>query len=244
MIKLVISIFGIAVVIRFFYQFEKLKPNSAIKLLFLSLLFQIPFYFYVFFKELDAYIAIYIGIILIIFIAQPKIITFFYIKAFEKLHINIIDQLILQIKAGKSPKSACDFVFNNLVGIEKSIFSCLKNIFNEDSVINNTLNLEISIYFKELQIILSSKGMVSEQLMAFRDFLRLKKSFRVKVDLALQQAKAQALICVLMYFVFLGLAYYQLGFSVYSLEFVCSITLFVTGLVILFNLGRSFKWKT
>ena len=247
MVQLLVSVFGIVFVHRNLSLLEKINVVSGPKLNLFFYLLQLPFYFYLFFKELFVFVFIYIGIFLITFILFDKIIDIFKEKSFEGLHIYIIERIILQIRAGKSAQVSTKNVFDDLTTWQKAIFSHLNKIFepeNQKQSESSSITAAHSYYFDELKIVMCSTGNVIEQLKSYQKALRLQNNLRHKSRQAIQQTKAQALVSFLIYvcFVMLGCVYLKL--ELISVTMLVSLLLFCTGQVLIFKLGGKIKWKT
>lgn len=245
--QLLVSLFGIAFVHRNLSLLEKIDVVSSSKLKFYFYFLQLPFYFYLFFKELFLFILIYIGIFLITLILFDKIIDYFKEKTFEKLHLHIVDRLILLLKAGKSSQTSLKNVFDNLTTWQKATFIKIDEIFEvkkHQSYKKYPKQDFHSLYFRELEVIMSSPCKVIEQLKAFRAVLRLHSSLRHKSRQAIQQNKAQALMSFFIYIVLVILSKNYLNLELKSLTMLTSILLFCLGQIIIFKIGGNIHWKT
>jgi hypothetical protein len=203
--------------------------------------------FNLFFKELFVPVLINIGIFLITLILFDKIISYFAKKTFEKIHLQVVERLILLLKVGKSPQTSVKILFKDLTSWQKVTFAQLNLIFEIESGLNNhlrTLNNSHFIYFNELKIILRASSHISEQLKAFYDALKLQDNLRHKSKLATEQTRAQALVCMFIYIGFLYLSTNYLQLEVFSETVGLSLVLFTLGLLLIFRLGGPIKWKT
>lgn len=251
MVQLLISLFGIAFVHRNLSLLKKINVISGPKLNLFFCFLQLPFYFYLFFKELFVPVLIYIGIFIVTFILFDKIIDIFKEKSFEELHIYIIERIVLQIKAGKSAQVSTKNVFDDLTAWQKAIFSQLNKIFEASFEIAPQKRSEFlqtmvsqTYYFQELKIILCSSGNVIEQLKSYQKALRLQNNLRHRSRQAIQQTKAQALVSFLIYISFVVLSHGYLNLELISLTMLVSFILFCTGQILIFRLGGKIKWKT
>ena len=121
-VEVVVSMFGIVIVQRILSLVEEFEVLPAAILYFGFGFLQLPLYFCLFFKELAAFVPIYIGIILISLIANEKIIHFFQQITFEKLHLQVIDRVILHLYASKSAQASMKCVFAELSSWEKTVY--------------------------------------------------------------------------------------------------------------------------
>ena len=247
LIQLIISLFGIVFVHRNLSLVEKTELVSSSKVNFLFYFLQLPFYFYLFFKELFVFILIYIGIFLITLIVFDKIIAYFKEKTFENIHLDVIERIILQLRTGKSAQTSIKKIFDELTTWHKSIFFELNEICDiktSEFSKKNVLFEFHAYYFEELNLILRSSSHVIEQLKSFQSGLRLQKNLRHRSRQALQPTKAQAVVSIFIYVVFLVISINFLRFEVLSLAMLLSFSMFCVGQVLILRLGRSIKWKT
>ena len=247
LIQLIISLFGIAFVHRNLSLLEKAELISRSDFYLFFYFLQLPFYFYLFFKELFVFVLIYIGIFLITLIVFDKIIAYFREKTFENLHLNVIERIILQLRAGKSAQTSLKNIFCDLTTWQKSLFFELNEIcdlktseiYKKDKLFDFH-----SFYFEELKMILCSTGNVIEQLKSLQLGLRLQKELRHRSRQALQQTKAQAMVSFFIYSVFVAISITYLNLEVLSLTMLASLSLFGVGQFLIFKLGGTIKWKT
>ena len=247
LIQLMISMFGIAFVHRNLSLLEKLDVLSRSKLNSAFYFLQLPFYFYLIFKELLPTILIYIGVILGTLILFDKIIRFFREKTFERMHLHIIERLILLLRSGKSAQTGTKNVFENLTSWQKVTFRGINEIFE----IRNREVGEISAfsenqqqYFAELAHILRSTSNITDQLIAFRRGLRLYSGLKQRSRQAVQATKAQAIVSLVIYLMLIVLSKSYLNLKLLSFPVFASLAFFVTGQIIIYKLGGIIRWKT
>lgn len=241
---LVISLFGIWIVHRTLSLLEKLEVLSTAFLNILFWILQLPLYFYLYFKELFAFVTIYIGIILIFLILEDKIIHFFYKKTFEKLHLQLVDRVILHLHAGKSAQLSLKCVWEDLNGWEKRSFMSLEMIFKINSVPNLQKSMFQKFFYDELALILKSSSQITEQMKSFRAGLATQQSLRHKSRQSVQQIRAQAMVCVVLYAAILLFAHHYLQLELMSVAVTVSFVMFLSGQLFIFAFGGQIKWKT
>lgn len=246
--QLLLSLFGIVVVHRILSLFEKEEVFEVVKLRFASVFLQIPLTFHLIFKDLTAFNTIYIGCFFVLLILSSKIIEILRQKTFEKLHLSVLQQLIMQISAGHSPKSSVRNVFTELSNAEKRVFMPLKLILVEANAVSSGKISNLSacecFYYEELAQILNSGSHIREQLGSFRRLLSLQHSLRHRSRQSLAQSKAQALTCGVLYIIILVLSVNFLQFDVRSTAFFVSIGMQLAGIYCVFRFGRKVSWKT
>ena len=247
LVQLMISMFGIAFVYRILSLLEKIDVLPKSKLNSTFYILQLPFYFYMIFKELFPVILIYIGIFLVTLIRFDKIIRYFSQKTFERMHLHIIERLILLLKSGKSPQTSVKIVFENLSSWEKTTFCGISEIFEIGTRKVSEFSAFSEIqqqFFTELAGILRSTSNVAEHLATFRRGLRLYNGLKRRSEQAVQATKAQALVSLLIYLMLIFLSHSYLNLKLLTIPVFVSLALFVTGQIFIYRLGRGIRWKT
>ncbi len=243
-VEVVVSMFGIVVVQRILSLVEKFEVLPAAILYFGFGFLQLPLYFCLFFKELYAFVPIYIGIFVISLIGNEKIIHYFRKITFEKLHLQLIDRMILQLHAGKSAQTSLKCVFAELSCWEKTTFALLNEVFKINSVPTVTKNGFHNFYFSEMAQILKSSANIIDQLKCFRAGLATQRNLRHKSRQCAQQIRAQACVCALLYVLMVVFAYVHLNFNVLSGTMLVSLFMFLSGEAAIFTIGGRIRWKT
>lgn len=201
-----------------------------------------PFYIFAFIKEHFLLLTLYIGLILISLIFFSIIFENKLKKVFLASHLNLINSLLLQIKAGYSvPKAITECVFSHSA-LENILFEPLSSILRPDFEVKTIPYRWLRFYFHELGMILKSEARVAEQLEMFKQGLSVKKKFIQRTQHVTRQIKAQALVAGLVYVMIFAISYYQLNLMNNFLTVVISIGLFLTGILVIFKLGDKIKW--
>ena len=241
---LLVSVFGTAFIYRFLSLLEKVEVFNRVQRSLISVLLQLFLWFLLYFKEQRYLTYIYIGTFVIILILSDKIISFFAKISFEKLHLSIIQRVLVQISRGQSAQVSVKVVFNELSTFEKIVFADLQRVFGTiKSKTAPTLSPQ-HYFFDEMVEILNSKTQISAQLNELRQFLSLRTNLRHRSRQILLQTRAQAAVCALIYIFFWFLSCRFLSMKVFSLAAAASLALFGLGIFIILKLGGSFKWKT
>ena len=244
MIQLLFSVVGLMFVYRTLSLLEKIGVLNSVYSKILFVFLQIPLLLSSFFKELHAFNTIYIGVFSLILILQSQIIAFFRRKTFEKLHLSLIQQILIHISCGQSPKSGLQSALMQLNEFERTCVSTLFHVFDEKIMINTSLSaFEIS-YYEELARVLIAKSHVKLQLLRFRQLLNVKKNLRHKSGQILTQIRAQAVICVVLYIVMLSLSHLFLGLHLMSPSVFVSLVMLFLGVYLILKGGAHIKWKT
>lgn len=244
MIQALISLFGITIVYRNLSLLEKFEVMSKKKLSIYFVLLQLPLFLFIFFKEQCVFATIYIGIFLITLIFYRKILIIFAKNTYVNCHLQILDQLILHLKSGKSAQTSLKFVLSSFTAWEKLIFRQLESIFEIKEFQQTNLIFTDPIYFEEMQNLLRSNNNLIEQLKSFREALRIRHHLRHKSRQVTQQVRAQALISVFIYISLLFISFNYLNLRNSMDCFYISVILFCVGLTLIFTVGGKIKWKT
>lgn len=241
---LLISVFGTAFIYRFLSLLEKVEVFNRVQRSFVSFLLQLFMWFLLYFKEQRYITYIYIGTFVIILILSDKIISVFIHFSFEKLHLSIIQRVLVQISRGQSAQASVKIVFNELSTFEKLVFADLQRVFTADKSKTAPTLSHHQYFFDEIIEILNSKTQISVQLNELRQFLSLRTNLRHRSRQILLQTRAQAVVCTLIYIFFWVLSCRFLNMNVFSAASVVSLALFCAGLLIILKLGTGFKWRT
>lgn len=243
MTNFLISVFGILVVDRILYRleiFNYISSSNRKKFLVFSLFFYVLISI---FKDLQVFNLIFFGIIL-------GILMFFYIFhekklqiLFEKRHKSLVDELILLIQSGSSPAKALDDVLATLNSYEKKVFGPLSlNLGSQSHPIMLKSHIFNKNYFEELIFILQQKSRVIDQLEAFRNSLMIKIKLRRKSRTATAATKAQSIVALFIYLVFLIISWSQFNLLKFPMVILASVTFLAAGLILIFKLGKGVKW--
>ena len=243
MIFFLLSVFGLVVVNRFLFRLHKVEIISQQKTHVLFWIFIIPILFFLFFKDPIIILSVYIGIFLLglilFFILFEKIMQ----SVFEKSKIQLLDSLILQIRVGHSPQKALAEALYCSSKLEKKVFDPIKYIFSTDFSDEQIQFQFTKHYILELRTILLSSSRVVDQIQSFRDGLKIQFQFRHKTKQVTQQIKAQAIVALMIYVLIFFISYSNLGLHEYPRLMMVSALMFMAGLILVFKLGGSIKWK-
>jgi hypothetical protein len=242
--ELFISAFGTAFIYRFLSLLEKVEVFNRVQNNFVSIFLQLFLWVLLYFKEQRYLTYIYIGTFVIILILSNKIISLFTHFSFEKLHLSIIQRVLVQISRGQSAQASVKLVFNELSRFEKIVFADLECVFCKKKSKTAPTWPHHQYFFDEIDQILNSKTQISVQLNELRQFLSIRSNLRHRSRQILLQTRAQAVVCTLIYIFFWFLSCRFLNMNVFSTASAASLALFSLGLFIILKLGTGFKWKT
>lgn len=243
-IQLLFSVLGLMFVYRTLSLLEKIGVLSGVYLKISFVFLQIPLLLSSFFKELHAFNTIYIGVFSLILILQSQIIVFFRRKTLEKLHLSLIQQILIHISCGQSPKSGLQCALQQLNERERTNVATLFHVFDEKFTINTSLSAFELSYYEELARVLTAKSHVRVRLSRLRQLLNVKKNLRHRSGQILIQTRAQAVICTFLYVLMLALSHLFLGLHLLSTTVFVSLLLLLSGLYLILKGGARIKWKT
>lgn len=244
MLEILISSFGFVIILRILTQLQKFEVLNQKKTIQLFCFLQIPIYFPLFFKELFFITVIYIGIFLVGLMLFQKILAFFARKAFERRYITFIDEIILLMKTGKSAQVGLRNTYNHLSIWEKCVFKPSLFCFEHENISNESILADQRFFFQELEHILKSSAKVIDQLVSFRDGLKIQRSLRHKSMQVTKQIRAQAIVAVFIYIGIFTLSWINFRLKDDVGVIMLSLVLFILGEVLIFKSGGCIKWKT
>lgn len=244
MYELLVSMFGFIIIFRILSLLEKFEVINRRKMISYFILFQIPPYFFIFFKELFIFTWIYIGIFLLSLIFFNKILSFYANRTFNLRYIQVIDELILLMKTGKSAQSSLKVSYLQLSNWEKTVFKPFLFCFDQENQSNDSILKAHQFYFEEMKQILRSSTKVIDQLNSFRDGLKVQRNLRHRSGQVTKQIRAQAIVAVFIYVGMFALSWMNFDLSNQAGLIILSISLFSAGEFLVFFIGGQIKWKT
>lgn len=244
MLHILISLFGIAIIYRNLSLLEKFEVINKRKMFLCFIFLQIPLFLFVIFKEQIAFLLLYIGIFLITLIFYRNIFSKLAQATYEKCHLRLLDQMILLLKSGKSAQLSLKIALNGLSSWEKIVFVALESTFELQKQEKRPLFCIHPTYFIEMKSILRSNHKIADQLHCFREGLKIRHNLRHKSRQVTQQIRAQALISIFIFLVFIYISFIHFNLQRHPIFFFVSAGLFFTGLFLIFKLGGQIRWKT
>lgn len=244
MFEILVSLFGLVVIARILSQLKNFSIISTTKSTLLLIIFQLPFYFLVIFKEQRVFYIIYIGSFFISLIFFRQILSIFAEKTFRRHQLHVLDQLIMSLKAGKSAAAGVKRVINRMNEWEKMVFKPLLFCFDVKNHEIKVLCHAHKGYFNEIISILHSNSKIIDQLTSLRDGLKIEVNLRRKSSEVTQQLKAQALVAIGLYVGMFFISWNFLGLEKHSGIIFLSLVLFFLGEALVFVMGGKIKWKT
>lgn len=241
--SLLISIFGLFLSDRFFCKLQKFQIISEKKRWMFYGLSVLPLFLVLIFKDPEVLIFIYIGCFLITFILFFLLFDQIMQKIFKNMKIQVLESIILQIRVGNSPQKAVFNVYQQFKPLEKIIFEPFLYIFLDQTSEKSIRCSFATDYFKELGFILTSQTRVIDQLLSFKDGLKIQENFRRKSKQVTQQIRAQAVVTFFVYVLMFVLSYTHLQLDKYPMIIIISIGMFTFGLISIFYMGRKIKWQ-
>lgn len=244
MFELLISMFGLTFIFRILSLLEKFEVLNRKKMILFFVFLQVPIYFFIFFKELFVFTVIYIGIFFVSLIFFNKILSFFAEKTFLQRSIQLIDELILLMKTGKSAQTSIKIIYSHLSNWEKIVFKPTLFYFEHENCAHESILKRHHFYFEELKQILRSSTKVIDQLSCFREGLRIQRNLRHRSGQVTKQIHAQAVVAIFIYIGMFFLSWFNFNLSNEVGLIMISLSLFVLGQVFVFVIGGKIKWKT
>ena len=199
MCELLLSMFGFLIIFRILSLLEKFSVITRKKMISVFILFQVPLYFFIFFKELFVLTWFYIGIFLTGLIFFNKILSFCANKTFQKLSIQIIDELVLLMKTGKSAQASLKMSYMQLSNWEKIVFKPFLFCFDPENSVNESIQKSHQFYFDEMKYILRSTTRIIDQLCSFREGMKVQRNLRHRSGQVTKQIRAQAVVALFIY---------------------------------------------
>ncbi len=240
---ILVSLFGLFVVNRFFFRLRTANfiSREKSKVFFWISLF--PILGARFFKDPSILVILYIGIFLLGLILFYVLFEKIMKIVFEKSKIQLLDSIVLQMRVGCSPQKAVGEALSCCTNLEKNVFDPLKYIF-----IVNFSEQQIQIkhmkhYIFELKAILLSNSRILEQLQSFRDGLKIQHQFKSKTKQVTQQIKAQAMVAILIYLLLFFVSYLNLSLIQFPALIISSVIVFLVGIFFVFKIGEKIRWK-
>ncbi len=238
----VLSIIGLISAHRFISRLEKYFFIDRKKSLSIFAFLTVPIYFLVVIKEHLSLSIIYIGLILLSLIFFSLILEKKLKKVFLKTHLNVINGLLLQIKAGYSPQKAISEMFLQFMAHEKIIYEPLMGLLKPDFDIQTTQNHWMRFFFVELRTVLTSEAQVVQQLEMFKQGLKVKNKFILRTGQVTRQIKAQAGVAMAIYGLIFAISHLHLQLMDNILTVIVSVCLFSLGIFVIFKLGKRIRW--
>jgi hypothetical protein len=158
--------------------------------------------------------------------------------------LRILDHFILLLKSGKSAQQSLKIITSDLTVWQKIVFAELESIFSIQAYEKSSLLRSEHSFFSELKIILNANHKIIEQLISFRDAIKIKYNLRHKSRQVTQQIRAQAVVAVFIYVLIAVMSFKYLQLQYLNTLFIASFLLFITGFLSIFLIGGRIKWKT
>jgi hypothetical protein len=158
--------------------------------------------------------------------------------------IQLIDELILLMKTGKSAQASLKVSYLQLSNWEKIVFKPLLFCFDHENQSMDSILQAHQFYFEELKHILRSSTKVIDQLNSFREGLKVQRNLRHRSGQVTKQIRAQAIVSVFIYCGIFFLSWVNFNLSNQFALIAISISLFLAGEFLVFFIGGQIKWKT
>ncbi len=180
-----------------------------------------------------------------LFIKSSPQIFFRYMETLIQRHtLRILDHMVLGVQSGHSLRVS----LAALAAQESSLLRVsLHNLFHAieyDSAPADLGTATLARLFEELMRIEKSQSKCADQLRALRKRVKTIEDFRRRSGQVTMQIRMQAAISALLYLGLLAFMISQFGFFAYRGLILLSGSLFLSGLVTVFVIGRRVRWNT
>lgn len=192
----------------------------------------------------------YFAILILIFINIAPLILMsmnfrFRRKSFASLHLRFVDELILRMRIGKSLREslreACGLMVYQKSKDLNELYSVLETYKPEKQP---ELLPEALIFLREIAKWDRGQVKIIEKIRFYRQQLKQSEKFRQKSRQVTEQTRAQALVCTFLYLILILWVGFQNSSDLVSVSALISYGFFLLGLMLLYFISRSFKWKT
>lgn len=242
MISFLFSIVGIISVFKITNRFHQFLIISGAIQRVLSVLLVIPIYFFYFFKEHTVYFTVYIGCLLIILTCERIFFTKKLKKVYFQTRIQIINQIIFMLKAGSSPQKAVFDCLNSLNQLEKCIYSPLSFVYSQ-KIDDKSVFHQIGRDFNDKLIdVLKKNSHVVDNLAVLKDYIKVENTFYKKLNTINTPIYVQIGVCSVVYLIMMAISIAQFQLANQFGVILVSISLFITGLLLIRYLGKGIKW--
>lgn len=184
------------------------------------------------------------GIIFILLRLLPHFFSRYQEKLIQSQTLRLLDHLILGVQSGQSLRS-CLVIMSHQ---ESSLLRVsLENLVHAIVFENSSAGLKsasLKNLFEELSRIEKSQSKSADQLKSLRKNLKTLEDFRRRSGQVSLQIRMQAAISALLYVGLLLFMITQFGFYQHRGLIMASATLFFSGMVTVFVIGRKFQWIT
>jgi Flp pilus assembly protein TadB len=165
-------------------------------------------------------------------------------SALKNQFIQIVDSLILAMRAGKGFKAAMiQIIERSQPAIRYTMSEFMSALQYQKEIETLSLDAQIRFFFQELRQVDLSQHRPVEKLKALRRRLMVEKNFRQKSRQALLQIKFQSWLMTGMYLLVLCYVHFDFGLQNHWGLMLTSAILFSTGLLIIQLMGRRYQWK-
>ncbi|MGZ3743751.1 MAG: hypothetical protein ACXWRA_07860 [Pseudobdellovibrionaceae bacterium] len=184
------------------------------------------------------------GIIFILLRLLPYFFYSYQEKLIQSQTLRLLDHLILGVQSGESLRSSLVKISHQ----ESSLLRVsLENLVHAIVLENSSAGLKsksLKTLFDELSRIEKSHSKCADQLRSLRRNLKILEDFRRRSGQVGLQIRMQAAISALLYVGLLFFMITQFGFYQNQELILASLTLFFSGMVTVFVIGRKFQWTT
>jgi hypothetical protein len=181
--------------------------------------------------------------LLLLIYSFRKIMDFYFHEKFLKCRLGLVNNLILNIKSGRS--------LREFLRVSQITDDYLLKFFFERTqlIIRENLAVQSQFDIKEMQSFASSikdADKKSHQIISifetYRDVIKIEDEFRLRSRRVLYQVRLQALISIIIYLLAVGFSTFEFGFTAIERWFFYSLGPFILGTFLILK-RRTYKWK-
>lgn len=236
-----ISVIGFAIVHRIFLFFIPTSKKNYVRRIVFALFIGVTL---IFFRKISSIILI-LGIFLLTQVVLELFLQIQRRKKMENWIFALLDETILHLRINKSLKTAMDAAITSVS--DREISADFRKIYsNLPSIRKNFSSKDLlrpENVFAELFEISQLKVSTLDQVILYRKHLKLIYTLRHKSGQAAYQAQIQALILLFIFIFLTSALIFFFDWEKVETFFVTACFPMTLGLILVFRIGKWFKWK-
>lgn len=186
---------------------------------------------------------LFIGILLVSLKFFPKIFQTYLDRRFRNCVVNLLDEVILEMKMGKSFRYSLKFICEKVPGWNgHQLKNVVENLEKNLPPINRK-SASVADFERAVLMIDRSNSKNLDRVISLRNHYKMLQNFRRRSGQVTVQIRMQAIIVTALYLSLLTFVIVQFGFLKQQKIIFGSAFMFVAGLFVIFFVGRRMKWK-
>ncbi len=186
---------------------------------------------------------LFIGILLISLKFFPRIFNFFLEKRFKNNVVRLLDELILEMKMGRSFRFSLKIIAEKTSGWMGHQIKIIVQNLEKDEPSISVKSASVADFERMISLIDKSNSKNLDRVIGLRNHYKMLQNFRRRSGQVSAQIRMQAIIVTILYLSLLTFVIVQFGFMKQQKLIFCSISMFLLGLFVIFYVGRKLKWK-